>query len=360
MRLLLLWVFLYLVRAIQAALEPTTNTTNTTTSNRFRAPSFTTRTLWTIISSSVFTLFACTYSAIHPNILSSKDGPLCIQLRRLGIMITALITPELIVTRAMRQWFSACLVTRQFQESGHFKISQLQEQSENHEPTEAPEQRGNCFCHLLVVLTKGVQSVLVFLWRFPGGLARSVKRFVRDNVSEQPEDYTWTQTHSIFVLMGGFMLYVDGKPCFTLRPDDILNLIRDGCVDVPTLTANQIQDRSKGNAISKGSTILQVAWFVVQLTTRAIYHLESTQLEVGTLAFAVLNFVIYTVWWNKPLNVQCPHPVHWKSTKSRPKEHIEYVCSSTIIPLLIMSTLVSINKTISVGLGFWLQFSVQF
>jgi hypothetical protein len=124
--------------------------------------------------------------------------------------------------------------------------------------------------------------------------------------------------------MGGFMLYdVDGKPCHTLQPDEVLKLIREECIDAPTLTANQIHDRSKGNAISKGLIMLQVAWFIMQLITRAIYHLETTQLEAGTLAFAALSFLTYAVWWNKPLNVQCPHPVYWKSTKLRPESHIE-------------------------------------
>ncbi|KAG1836409.1 hypothetical protein DFJ58DRAFT_710140 [Suillus subalutaceus] len=230
-----LCLFLYFVGVIQAApIMTTTTTTITTTNDSVEAPSFTTRTIWTIIASSVFTLFACIYSAIHPNIPSPKDSPLLILWRRLGIMIVALIAPELIVTWAMRQWFSA--------------------------------------------------------------------------------HYTWTQEHSFFVLMGGFMLYVDGKPYHTLQPDELLKLIRAGCIDAPTLTVKQIHDKSKGNAISKGLTILQVVWFVVQLITRAIYHLETTQLEVGTLAFAVLNFLTYAVWWNKPLGVQCPHPVYWKST----------------------------------------------
>jgi len=60
----------------------------------------------------------------------------------------------------------------------------------------------------------------------------------------------------------------------------------------------------------------------MQLITRAIYHLETTQLEAGTLAFAVLNFLTCAVWWNKPLNVRCPHPVYWKSTESRPDDHV--------------------------------------
>jgi hypothetical protein len=115
--LVLFCIFLYFVGVIQAA--PTTNATCTTTSDSFEAPTFTTRTIWSIISSSVLTLFACIYSAIHPNIPSPKDSPDGIVRRRLGIMIMALITPELIVTWAMRQWFSARQITRQFEKLGY-------------------------------------------------------------------------------------------------------------------------------------------------------------------------------------------------------------------------------------------------
>ncbi|KAG1860362.1 hypothetical protein F4604DRAFT_1588532 [Suillus subluteus] len=128
--------------------------------------------------------------------------------------------------------------------------------------------------------------------------------------------YTWTQTHSFFALMGGFMLYVDGEPYQTLLPDHLLFLIRAGSIDAPALTARQIYDRSKGNAISKGLVIFQGAWFILQLLSRVIYHLDITHIEVAILAFAVLNFFPYALWWNKPLDVQCPHPVYWKSTES--------------------------------------------
>ncbi|KAG2359788.1 hypothetical protein BDR07DRAFT_1291493 [Suillus spraguei] len=271
----------------RSKLPPTTNTANTTTSDSLdlKVPlSFTTRTLWSIVSSCILTLFACIYTAIHPNIPSPKDNLLRTLWWQfgLGTMIAALIAPELIVTWAMRQWLSARRVTR--------------------------HRRSN---------------------------------------------YTWTQAHSFFVLMGGFMLYVDKKPYHTLQPDELLKLIRDGCIDVPTLTANQIHDKSKNNTISKGLTILQVTWFVLQLITRAIYHLEITQLEVGTLAFSVLSFLTYALWWDKPLNVQYPHPVYWKSTtESRLEDYApkEYVYASTCIPLLIMSASVFIKVTYPLGL----------
>ncbi|KAG1886631.1 hypothetical protein F4604DRAFT_1917439 [Suillus subluteus] len=60
--------------------------------------------------------------------------------------------------------------------------------------------------------------------------------------------------------------------------------------------------------------MLQVAWFIMQLITRAIYHLETTQLE--------------------PLNVQCPHPVYWKSTESRLEDHIDNVGEGDELPWL--------------------------
>ncbi|KAG1732851.1 uncharacterized protein EDB91DRAFT_1057885 [Suillus paluster] len=129
--------------------------------------------------------------------------------------------------------------------------------------------------------------------------------------------YAWTQTHSFFALMGGFMLYVDDEPYHILLPNQLLSLVEDGSIDLPRLTAKQIHDRSKGNAISKGLIVLQVASFILQLISRGIYHLEITLFEVGTLAFAVLNFITYAVWWNKPLDVQCSHPVYWKSTKAK-------------------------------------------
>ncbi|OJA20377.1 hypothetical protein AZE42_12746 [Rhizopogon vesiculosus] len=121
--------------------------------------------------------------------------------------------------------------------------------------------------------------------------------------------------------MGGFMLYVDVKPYHTLSPDQLLDMIKNEYIATPILLAKQIHDKSKGNAISTGLVILQVTWFVLQLISRAIYHLEATQLEAGTLAFAVLSFIIYAAWWNKPLNVQCPHPVYWTLAKSRPEEY---------------------------------------
>lgn len=344
MRSALLCVFLYLVGVIQAT--PTTNTTNTTTNDSLKSPSFTTRTLWTIVSSSVLTVFACIYTAIHPNIPSPKDSTLHILRRRIWIMIVALFAPELIVAWTTRQWLSARLVTKQFKGYPNVGPQSESHDREENNAVEAPNppilrflRIDHIFCPvnffrlLLKALAEGGSCVLAFLRHFPYTLMKRVKMLVKVDFREESEDNMWTQTHSFFVLMGGFMLYVDGEPYCPLQPDHMLKLIREGCIDAPTLTENEINDKSKGNAISKGLVVLQVTWFAMQFVTRIIYHFRITQLEVGTFAFAVFVFFTYAMWWNKPLDVRCPHPVYWKSTKSRPEDHIDVPDADELVQL---------------------------
>ena len=54
----------------------------------------------------------------------------------------------------------------------------------------------------------------------------------------------------------------------------------------------------------------------MQCIARAIEHLPVTHLEIVTLAYAAMNFVIYIFWWNKPLNVNQPVRV-FKKFESR-------------------------------------------
>jgi hypothetical protein len=63
-------------------------------------------------------------------------------------------------------------------------------------------------------------------------------------------------------------------------------------------------DKSKGDALSKGVAMVQGLWFTTQCVARVHQHLAVTELEVATLAFAVVNLFIWFLWWDKPLDVQ--------------------------------------------------------
>jgi hypothetical protein len=72
------------------------------------------RTIWNIIWSCLVTIFGCTWVAMHPNIPNAEENWFGTVLRRLQLMIMALIAPELVILWAMRQYFSARSLVKKY------------------------------------------------------------------------------------------------------------------------------------------------------------------------------------------------------------------------------------------------------
>jgi hypothetical protein len=113
--------------------------------------------------------------------------------------------------------------------------------------------------------------------------------------------------------MGGFILHEGNEPERVLTNDgsDELRLdrfIKEG--KFTTIKEEYIQDRSKGDGLAKALVILQTSWFVIQCIARKAEGFAITQLELVTVALAVLNGIMYFLWWNKPLDVHSTIAVH--------------------------------------------------
>ena len=120
----------------------------------------------------------------------------------------------------------------------------------------------------------------------------------------------WTRAHAFFLIMGGFTLHEGGKAVRVLEAKDLEELSEGENIEWPTITEEEIADRSKGDYLSKTIVLAQTTWFIIQCIARGAYGLAVTELEVATLAFATLTGVIYYFWWDKPLDVRCSVPVH--------------------------------------------------
>ena len=92
-------------------------------------------------------------------------------------------------------------------------------------------------------------------------------------------------------------------------PPDILDLITPDEVE--------LKDRGKSDSLTKLIVIIQTLWFVIQCIARGIQLLPLTELEIVTLAYAMMNFFIYIFWWDKPRNVECPIRLYKASTASQ-------------------------------------------
>ena len=132
--------------------------------------------------------------------------------------------------------------------------------------------------------------------------------------------------------MGGFHLFKrsseenSGTQAISQENDDPLHpllasdLTHDDIYSFAMPTEAEIKDRGKSDWFAKSLVLLQTSWFVMQCIARGIKHLPVTHLEIVTLAYAAMNFVIYVFWWNKPLNVNRPVRVFRKSGESEPSE----------------------------------------
>jgi len=118
-------------------------------------------------------------------------------------------------------------------------------------------------------------------------------------------------------MMGGFALHDADKSFLRVLDERTLEqLYKAGEIEWPTITKKEIQDRSKADIFSKGIVLMQTTWFIVQCISRFAAKLAVTELEIVTLAFAVLNGVTYWLWWDKPSDVRCAVPVYLKSAES--------------------------------------------
>ena len=123
--------------------------------------------------------------------------------------------------------------------------------------------------------------------------------------------------------MGGFALHDADKSFLRVLDEPTLEeLAKTGKIEWPTITKKEIQDRNKADIFSKGVVLLQTTWFIIQCVSRFATKLTVTELEVVTLASAVLNGITYWLWWDKPSDVRCAVPVYLKSADQLPNSEL--------------------------------------
>jgi len=147
------------------------------------------------------------------------------------------------------------------------------------------------------------EFVIMWAARQHFGACYLTKRYIKNHPG-------WTRTHAFFLIMGGFTLHEGGKPVRILDAKDLEELSEAGKIEWPTITKEEIADRSKGDYLSKMIVLVQTTWFVGQCIARGACRLTVTELEVVTVAFASLTGVTYYFWWDKPLDVRCSISVH--------------------------------------------------
>ena len=120
------------------------------------------------------------------------------------------------------------------------------------------------------------------------------------------------------------MLFEGNDAKGVLTPEIFSELLTAGKIEFPTITVEEIEDRSKADGFSKTIALGQTLWFVAQCLARIAQHIDLTLIELVTLSLAVLNGVMYFLWWHKSLDVRCPVRVYLRvQPEDKPNESNE-------------------------------------
>ena len=102
------------------------------------------------------------------------------------------------------------------------------------------------------------------------------------------------------------MLFEGDTARGVLSRKEFSKLLGERKIEFPNVTVEEIEDMSKSDGFSKTIALGQTLWFVAQCLARRVQHRDLTLVELLTLSLAVLNGLMYFLWWNKPLDVRCP------------------------------------------------------
>ncbi|KAK3369656.1 hypothetical protein B0T24DRAFT_533274 [Lasiosphaeria ovina] len=227
----------------------------------------------------LFTLSLCVWTAVHLNVPGRGTSQIW---RKCRWAIAATVAPEIVVYRAFLQWQSAKLLTKEVAKRLQVHV---------------------CVSYCLIV-TRHHQVWSSELTKLQSDARTSAGR------------HEWTITHSFYAAMGGFAFNSDesAPKRFHLTAHGVLVLAELGLL--PDISEAAIRDKSKADDVGKSLAMLQASWLIIQCAGRLAAGLPVTLLEVHTIAHVMTAFVLYALWWKKPVDITDPTAVLGEWTPS--------------------------------------------
>jgi hypothetical protein len=121
--------------------------------------------------------------------------------------------------------------------------------------------------------------------------------------------------HGFYAAMGGYVIQshsldnqypINGQGRLTLTNHGVLWLLRTVPELFPDLNEDEILDKSKASTLVKALTCLQALWFCLQCIVRLTMNASISLLELNVFGHCICTFIIYAIWWNKPVDICKP------------------------------------------------------
>lgn len=301
-----------------------------------------TRGTFMLVWSCLITMFTCTWAVLHLNVPGRDEGAFKTLGRKIKWMVINILFPELVLSKAICDLRLALGDLREFDH--HLLTAASGPITWEYPGPESPAHLGRHKWTWEVRYPK-YYGILCWLIRWLAG--ERPTRSETDNVGICPEKaptskasrdggpaknaesklrhkrQKWTLVHSYYAQMGGLVYYQHlgksaPKTYYALTPAKLQLLLQEpyriqehghplrGLV----LEEKHIKDKSNADWLVKGLAILQITWIVLSVIARHISGLPITQLEIATIAFAIMATWTYLANWWKPKEVSQPTIIH--------------------------------------------------
>ncbi|KAJ2978978.1 hypothetical protein NUW58_g7325 [Xylaria curta] len=243
----------------------------------------------TIIENCVFTIIACTWSIQHLNIPGLGESRWRTLLRKCKWTVFTLFFPEFLMAHAILEFVMAIEGMRLLDKEWR--------------------------------LGDNPPWFYRYLRRSPKSYNDMEGRHATQSAEKQ--DVKWTITHCYFANMGGFYIRYPTGPDSPSKNNLLAanNFIKYWTrIGIPDLAEEDLTDKSETDFFTKALAVLQITQLILSLIVRKVQHLDFSQLEALTLAFAICGALTYVCSWYKPQNVKRPIQVFLRPDQEFPRE----------------------------------------
>ncbi|KAK8154420.1 hypothetical protein BKA80DRAFT_31849 [Phyllosticta citrichinensis] len=289
---------------------------------------------WQLIVGCLTTLSLCAWTAYHPNVCQ-ESGMVKKLWRRFTWMMAAVVGPEAVLYCAWEQRWMANRLRKKVNRLGRRAVDGFEPPPPRKEDeyvltrcSSAPtfssqsstlhDDRCSIYSSRSDVVAPqpskeadhDAQSPFMrFSFEEP-----AIEKPHHDGFSQRPSQdkasplfTSWTLQQAFFAVCGGLAVSTGSfwhSPTMTLTPRGVLELTRAGLL--PSVTDDEVTEKSKANTAAKVMVCIQASWFLVQAVARLAQKLPLTLLEVHVLAHVLCALAMYFCWVDKPYDAETP------------------------------------------------------
>ncbi|KAL8892827.1 MAG: hypothetical protein Q9192_005549 [Flavoplaca navasiana] len=275
---------------------------------------------WSLISTCIITVSLCVWSAVHLNVRQhQKVGSQ--YWRKTKWLLLGIFAPEVLAYVAWQQRQDASALCR--------AVRAVYQQEEIPGYLDKIKQSARSFfrTHIIPGRSKPTPPDPESI---PGPCPTFDRpgEFTLSHKTPPIQRARWELVHGFYAAMGGFAVarsmelaakaassekdpvhqrfLPENISRATLTSDGIRFLMEHERSAVPSITAEEIMDKSKADGLKKTLVCAQALWFCFQCLTRLSQSLPISLLELNTFGHALCTLAIYIFWWHKPLDIEEP------------------------------------------------------